>query len=501
MANLEYDSGYVDNRFLSRAIRRRWRWIVAGTVLGLVFGTALFMLVPRTYISTSSVFLDPLVGNPYSPTTPPSRSEQLAALTTEAGIVLTDAVITTAVDQAGASGFNIEPVRPHTATEVPSNSQVIEISFTSEEPAAAQVGAQALADAFLAFRQDRAESVYAAQAESLEQQRVQIQALLDDVQDRMDKLPESATPDQIDLEQRVRLYAQQLAQIELEQTEAANRTVSGGTILNPASEPEESGGLNNVILGAAGLLAMVAAGILIALLREHSDHRIHEVDDVTRWGAPAPLGDLSASRRGDRAPFLRTLPSIEEPLSHRVPVLIGMKSPGDAASAAIGLAHAITLSGRMVCVVIASDSTIPGAPSSDGLSDLLTSDTGISGVPTSRTGKVTVIPPGSRASELPVLVQQESCDALVQQLADAFDVVLIATGWEEQVLAVRFARITGDALLVAQKHRTSGPELLGASATLHRLGVSVNGTVLSRRPKRRQRDHQASGEPTAQVSE
>lgn len=477
---------YIDDRFLARALKRRWQWLAAGLVLGIVAAVAVAAFMPRSYTAMTSVFLDPLIGNPYSPTTPSSRSEQLAALTTEAGVVLTDAVIEDATQGASRQGFDIEPVRPNTATEIPSNSQVIEISFTSSDPEAARAGAQELATAFLTFRHDRAVSVYAAQAALLEDRRVAVSALLDGAREQFEALTDGDTAQAVDLEQQIRLYAQQLADVRLEQTELATRTPSAGTILREASTPTEPDGLSIVILTAAPLLFFAFLGLLTALLAEHADRRILDEEDILRWGAPDPLGDVGAGRRSPSAPFLRALPGVEEALADGAIVLVSVGAHSSGATAALGFANAAALSGRSVCVV--GTSRRPGA-SSDGLSNVLDGSrkfTDVGEIYLDQGHGVSFLVPGTAPSDLPSLVQTDRCPALISHLTASFDLVIVESNWQDEVVAVRLSRLVGAALLIATKGVTAGHELLDATSGLRRLGVAVGGTILAdHRPTKR----------------
>lgn len=502
MPELATDVTRVGDGFLARSLRRRWRWIVAGGLLGAMAAASLVTLLPHSYTSTASVFLDPLAGNPYSPTTPSSRTEQLAALTTEAGVVLTDTVIGTATEQAKAQGFDIEPVRPKTVTEIPSNSQVIDISFTSADPETARVGSQELANAFLLFRRERAEAVYAAQATLLEERRDAVASLLDESRKKLDALSSGeSSASRVDLEQQVSLYAQQLAQIRLDQAEVASRTVSAGSILNPASLPTEANGLSSTLLAAAALLLLLGAGGLVALVAEHVDPRIRDVDDLVRWGAPTPLGEVGSAEEREVVSFLRVLPGVEEALLDGAVVLVGSGASARMEPVALGFARAAASSGRSVCVVFASPRQSHAGARRDGLAEVLGGTQELdelSGVLVGHGAGVDILTPGKGTADLPVLVQSDRCSALVDHLAASFDLVLIAADWEEQVLAVRFARIVRSAVLVTERWRTSGSEVLATAAALRRLDVAVPGTVLATVPRGGRRGR-AGGGPGAQA--
>jgi succinoglycan biosynthesis transport protein ExoP len=108
-------------------------------------------VLPTTYSATAVVFLNPLTGNPYTPETSTLRSDQLVALETEAALVSTSTV----GERANEVADGALPDEPEDAVTVvvPSNSQVLRVSYRADSAELARLGAQSFADAYLGYRQ------------------------------------------------------------------------------------------------------------------------------------------------------------------------------------------------------------------------------------------------------------------------------------------------------------------------------------------------------------
>lgn len=240
------------NDFFRRAVSRRWRWVLWFGILGVALGTATFVVSPREYTSTANVFLSPLMGNPFSPTTPTSRTEQLAAMTTESGVVLTDDVIDSAIVAAQIPGATRESMRRNTGAVVPSNSQVMDVTFTHPDPEIAQRGAQAVTQSFMDFRTQRAQSVINSQSELLQSRESSVNTLLQAANKAYDvaRSGNEAGASLIDLEQQVRLYAQELANVKVDRTTTETSSIDPGTIVGPASLPTDPIGVDPLMLAA-----------------------------------------------------------------------------------------------------------------------------------------------------------------------------------------------------------------------------------------------------------
>jgi uncharacterized protein involved in exopolysaccharide biosynthesis len=174
------------------ALRRRWRWVVAAGLVGLLAGYVASEAAATSYTATAVAFLNPLDGNPYSPTTSTVRNDQLAALETEASLLRTTAVGQGALAAAGGT-LAAEPENRVTVV-VPSNSQVLRISYTGSTPGEARLGAQSFANAYLAFRQQNADAEATEQVERLQDQAAAMRQLLDGAAAQLADADQTAPP-------------------------------------------------------------------------------------------------------------------------------------------------------------------------------------------------------------------------------------------------------------------------------------------------------------------
>lgn len=481
-------------------------------ILGAMVGAGVVATAKPSYSSTSSVFLEPLVGNPYSPSTPTSRTEQLAALTTEAGLVYTDAVMQSAVARAQADGFNLgTDVRENIFTEVPSNSTVVQITYTRSTPELAQAGAQALAEAYLGYRKDRSTNVVTAQNELRKQQQSAINTLLTDASTRLNaaKLAEADAAQILDLQQQVTLYAGQLATVNLNQTEADATSIAPGDIISPAVLPTARNGMNPMFLGLAALLVGAAMGVVLALARENVDQRVRDAEDFAGTGVHPvrgairqwkPLGESVPDVEGYRR--LANILGASETARHKVLLLAATPQGADTAAVARGVAQAFHETGTAAVVLEA----VPEAKETDGtprqgLTDFLNGTLPVSAVwgMLDSDGQLSVIPIGTQPKLLPALIQGPAMARLLKELTRRPVVVLVAGTSLGTGIGVALARHTAAVLLVVDGQRAKVTDLTASRDLLEQIGVHSAGAVLLRSPERRQAPHTAV-EPQLAIS-
>lgn len=276
--------------FFALTVRRHWRLIVVGAVLGLLAGFAALSQLPVTYTSQASLYLNPLVGNPYAPDLGTGRTDQLTALQTEAALVRTPPV----AELAKARSTSRLPESPEDRVRVtaPSNTQVLDVSFTASSPAVAAAGAQAFADAYLEYRSAQAAQANAGQAELLRAQLASTATVIDDTRAQLaDTAPGSDA--ELVLQGQLSVYANQQAQLNLALAEATAAVPLAGRVLNPASADLPPSGLPAWLLLAAALFAGTGLAGVLALAREHADDRVRDADELTAVGAGHPLAVVS----------------------------------------------------------------------------------------------------------------------------------------------------------------------------------------------------------------
>lgn len=297
--------------FFGAALRRRWKLLVVGTLLGVLAGVGAAWMLPTTYTSQASLILNPVIGNPFEPGTGLSRTDELAALQTEVSLV-TGADVAELAVQNSTLPLPDSPEANVTARS-PSNSQVLQISFSAARPEVAEAGAQAFALGYLDYRRQQAEAAYAAEAEQLQ---VQVQRTSDVIEQTADDLaltPANSSTALL-LRQQLEVYASQLAQLTLQLTEVTASVPSVGEVITPATTSEPAGFPWWAVV-AGGTIAGLALALMAAFVREHADGRVHDADELTAIGtghplAVVPIGPATLNLRGAPAEGFRLLHAV-----------------------------------------------------------------------------------------------------------------------------------------------------------------------------------------------
>lgn len=489
--------------FFSRALRQHWILAVVILVIGALVAAGSIILTQPAYSSTSIVFLQPLAGNPYSPTTPPSRTEQLAALTTEAGLVYTDAVVGAAVGAAAKRGVALPPdMRGDIFTEVPSNSQVVEITYTQTSPELAKAGAQALAESYLGYRKDRTSRVVTAETELRNQQLTSITTLLNAASKQLDQARAvlSVQAKILDLEQQVTLYANQLAQVRLAQTSAEATSITPGDIISPAVLPTVPNGISSLQLTVGVLTLFALFSLLAVLAREHFDQTVRDELDILaadggplrgtirRWKHPQHLTpDIDGYRR------LQLVLQSAEPLNNRVLLLAGVSHGTDTSRVAEELATAFDEAGSSVIFVQAIATEGSDASPLPGLTDLLDGEHPPADVWSmlQQRGKHSVLTLGTMPERWDELALRPALSEILSELC-ANGLVLVAGPSLDTASGVAIANHSAEVVLVIDAKHATVPTLSAALDVLRQIHVEFAGSVLLGRPERNRRPLLAS---------
>jgi succinoglycan biosynthesis transport protein ExoP len=302
-------------------------------------------------------------------------------------------------------------------------------------------------------------------------------------------------------------FQQVVGEITSMSTEDARSQVSV-SILRDASVPSVPISPDTKSNLGLGLLAGLALGLAIAIIREVLDTRIRgefDVESITSAPIIGGIGyDPSAvdrplivqdDPRSVRAEAFRTLRTNLQFLEiesgpKSFAITSSIPSEGKTTTAA-NLAIALSDSGAQVVLVdgdlrrpkIASYMGLEGAV---GLTDVLISRAELADVmqPWGR-GNLVVIPAGALAPNPSELLGSRAMAALVKTLESEFDVVLIDL---PPLLAVTDAalvsKLTRGALVVVAAGRTHKGELSGAIAALENVGAQVAGLVITMLPNK-----------------
>lgn len=484
-------------QFFRRSLSRRWAVIVLALLLGLGAGALLVTTSTTDYRATSVVFLEPLVGNPYSPTTPSGRQEELAALTTEAGLLLADSVSESAEESAHGAGIDLGPqLQERTSTEVPSNSQVINVSFTATSPEVARFGAQALATSYLEYRASRSQEVMSAQLARIDQEISSLTALVDAASEEL-VAAGSADADAIsvevsNLEEQVRIYANQLAQLRIERVNVEGTTGSPGEIVSPARLPTQPEGLPAPLLAVAIALVFLGAGIVIAVVLEHLDTHLRSPDEIERLGLHPVYGLAPLWKPeliGSDAEDAYRLAAISA--QGGVCAVLGASGPVPPGVAA-GLAHALAENGHSVIILVCAPLT-EGSTQASGLSDVL-QESSTSPMPASVQARpgIHVMGAGRQPQDLPSLLQGPHFPLVVDRLAHDCDTLLLIGAETVSASGAALCHVSDSTLLVSIAGQTREADLIASARMIEESDGQLGGVFLSTKPRKKDRQNPQS---------
>ncbi|WP_308127910.1 polysaccharide biosynthesis tyrosine autokinase [Modestobacter italicus] len=437
-------TGAIPLNDVLRVIRRRGRLVVLGVVVGLAVAALLSWATPRTYASTTQLFVS-TTGSPEDPYNDDLFSQQRVVSYVQ---VLTSAELAEAV--AAELGLSMTPRElgeAITATPLP-GTVVLQVVVTDRSAAQAQEIAAAVVEEF------------------------------------SDRVTELETP-----------------------PGAVGSTVDVQTIQAPDLDTEPVSPLvarNLALGGALGLLI----GLSLALLRDRADHSVHTADDVREVTGTEPVALVPENRhlarehvlshRDHQSQATEALRAVRLRLQHldgashpRV-VLVTSALPDDGASTvAVNLAVALTRNGSRVALVDA-DLRRPRVAryldldeDAPGLTDVLAGrvDVGEAGQHWGN-GRLTVLTAGPLPQEPDEALGSARMRAVLTALRERHDMVVVdGPPMLSVVDAAAVAPLTDGVLVVARADRTRREHLAEAVDSVGRVHAELLGVVLNRLPR------------------
>jgi polysaccharide biosynthesis transport protein len=274
------------------------------------------------------------------------------------------------------------------------------------------------------------------------------------------------------------------------------------TLTHPAVVPPDPSSPREKLNLLLGLVGGAAAGLLLALLREHVDRRITSVRDLRAITGARPLGStvasgsahgdplIAADSRSVQAERYRNIKTALK-VAHRNSALhhVVISSPTQhegRSSETANLAISWALGGARVCVVDADlrgagVSRVFGAGSAVGLSDVLGGAAELDTTLISwNDGAVTVLPAGLPPEDPAELLGSKAMTVLTNELRSRFDVVIYDAGPVlETADAVVLARNLDGLVLVVRAGTTTRDELEDCLEIVREARVPLLGTVLA----------------------
>ncbi|HST64589.1 MAG TPA: Wzz/FepE/Etk N-terminal domain-containing protein [Mycobacteriales bacterium] len=486
-----------------RLARRRWWAIALGLLVGLSAGYAFTATRSPEYTSTATVLVAPVSTD--SDQTG-GRTTGTVNLDTEAQLVRSSAVETKARDLLRTS-ISPQDLGESVKVTVPANTTLMEIAFTADNPAGAQQGAHAFAEAYLQNRGDVAKADNAARAKALKTQIASLVAQQKTLTGQIAALPVDS-PD--------RAFAQaQLNNVTDQISTAAGRLVplndpvEPGNISTDAVLPDSASGPLGILAIASGLLLGLLFGLMLAFAIERADRRVRRSVDLEReFDVPVlvevPTGartDFSMvqsthSRQGNAFSELRNV--LVSLVSDREQIILVAGASDGPAGSIVAANLAVSLARmNLDTVLVCADPDSSGRqildldPEAPGLSELLHGGINVSDLeqrPAAGHG-LRVIPPGVEAELTSEATQVFLTEQAIRQFRHSARFVVIdappmSSGSQAQTLA-RLAHVT---VLVVELGATTNDQVLRASRLIDLVGTrSIGMVTMPRVPVRREK--------------
>lgn len=487
---------------LRSALRHHITSIIVCTALALGFAALYVVNLPYTYTSSAVVLLAPAPGNPLTAEAASgSGTQTTVAMSTEAELVRTSAVRDIVADTLG----RLAPDgRERLEVTIPTNTQMLEISFTSRTAKQAQEAAQAFAEGYLAFREERATSTQNSQLEALQ---TQIDAAEANLRRATSEAASAGTGSFA--AQEVQLYTDRLAQLSTSRSAAEALNTAPGSIIAPAVEPAGANELPEWVYFVAAAAIGMLAGIAFALLREwrrdlvRDTNAAAEMDVAVFSTVPSPGSTLVKDTADDGTEHeayrrLRAAVVANGPAPHILAVagVEDESSWGIASNLAVVLAEA-----EFSVALIAAD--MSSAPSQDplgigrhrGLADSA-GEVAAAREFLVETRGVNVLTAGLDTAGARDLTASPAFRAIVNSLHEDFDFVVIAAASAGSAEGDAALLASDSVLLILTSDRTKRARLNAALERFDRLGIDVLGAVKVTTAKAPETHSERSQRPT-----
>lgn len=275
-----------------RLLRRQGWLLLLVTILGGLLAAAYTATQPKLYESTSAVLVSPILINAADAT---KRPADLVNLDTESQLVRS-VTVATGVKAALPSTKTAEELAGAVSITVPSNTQVMQITFTGSTAKEAQHGAQAFTDTYLKYRRDQAASGAKRQLAQLQKQSASISAQLLDVSGKIAGAAANS-PDRAFLISKQQALTAQLTDTQGTISRLTNIDTEPGQVVQSAELPTQASSPSLPLNTAIGLAVGALVGLLLAMVRHRRDDRVRTAEDLQdRFGLPV-LATIPVSGR------------------------------------------------------------------------------------------------------------------------------------------------------------------------------------------------------------
>jgi capsular polysaccharide biosynthesis protein len=338
----------VQWRTYATVVRDRWRVLVAGAAVGALLSGGYLVAIGKTVTATSDVNVTVISTDPFSSS---RNAAGLLDATTESKIATSQAVATTAAEAVGGAATAAQ-LRSGVAAELVSEATVMRISYSNANAETARKGADAIAAAYLDYRETMAQRRLTKMYDNLEGRLTELRDELVDVNARSAEAA-AGSPEANQAESDRDMITSEISSL-LESKNALDTVdTSGGSILNTADDNAIRTSPNEPIILLSGILAGLMLGLLTAFgLRHLGRRRVRVRSDLEQYtgGVVAEI-PARADRPFETFRYVRERLLASLPPKARVIALIDGAEGGHASDVPAQLARAFDEVGRTTTVV------------------------------------------------------------------------------------------------------------------------------------------------------
>lgn len=321
---------------LVRFLRRGWKWILLGVVLGTLAALIVTKLQKPQYTAVTRVLVTATgiesLGQPSNSRTPNTTIN----LDTEAQLVTSASVIKGATEfDPALKRRSYTTIAGEIAVSVPPNTTVLMISVTETTPRAAQAAANAVAEAYLADRKATAQA-------SLDAQRANATRRQDtfttNLQDLIQQNAQTTAPSKKALiAVKIGLAKSQITTVNNQMEALNNVQITPGRVVVRAVRPTAPSSPSRVLNLVSGFSLGLLLGLLAAFLRGRNRRTVRTADDlsaVVDVPCLAVLPPSSEDPRGARSAstFRRIALTAASVTQHRARLVVTSPLLSDSAS-------------------------------------------------------------------------------------------------------------------------------------------------------------------------
>lgn len=464
-------------------LRRRFALVTTCLVIGLALSVGLLMHTAKSYQSTAVVDISPIFGNASA-----TGSTSTVSTITEAKIATSASVALTAKQTLNFAGTPADLAQQVTVSS-PLASQVLNITFTSSTATGAAKGANAFANAYLAYRTTTVES-------ELKLRIARINAQVENLQKRLGGLAVPASgPTNPQYVAQQSLLQNQIQQLQTQLNTYQTSVVTPGQVAGEAAVPTSPSSPKSYLYLAGGFLVGLLLGIVLAVVRDRRDDRVRAAADlehslsapVIAETASAEVGSKSGSgalvavtaARGAEADAYRTVTTTvtSDSAASRIVMLCGTGREGRSL-APLNLAATFAFQGLTTVIAGPRDAVEPATQLLDldqvpaahrsRLSDRLAASRTVPGLFVLSLGDEVSLGATLRANG----------DNLNDVLAKADIIVLDGINIELPSTSLRLGQIADEAVVIAYKNRTTHLDVVRLAQHLAQVRATVLGGIL-----------------------